>query len=165
MAGTGEATKTGADAMKTDAKRLSDFGDDVWVVCPICSQCAHLKCTTPQSEYCLVCARCGHNKSWSLEQNGSLPTPGEGPVLSGFQLNLWLQVPCCGHTLWAFNPAHAAFMLDLIGARLREREPHPKRGWCNASLSSRLPGWMREGSHRARVMRGLIQLQEMAKKP
>jgi hypothetical protein len=77
---------------------------------------------------------------------------------SFFGLPLWLQVPCCGETLWAYNAAHLDFLAEHVGATLRERTRHPEHGWHNRSLASRLPTWMKAARHRDEVLKGLERL-------
>jgi hypothetical protein len=81
------------------------------------------------------------------------------PVDWYFHLPLWLQTPCCGETLWAYNAAHLAFLEDYVRATLREhaRGPH---GWRNQALANRLPKWMAEAKNRAEVLKGLEQLRQ-----
>ena len=62
-----------------------------------------------------------------------------------------------GHTLWAWNLEHLAFLERYIGAELRERS----RG-SNSSLQSRLPAWMTSAKNREAVRRGLAKLRAMA---
>ncbi|MEW9532434.1 hypothetical protein AB0B72_28180, partial [Microbispora sp. NPDC049125] len=38
-----------------------------------------------------------------------------------FGLHLWLQTPCCGNVLWAYNIRHLDLLEGYIGADLRER--------------------------------------------
>jgi hypothetical protein len=82
-------------------------------------------------------------------------------MLSGFDLELWLQVSCCGQMLWAYNGAHIAFLEQYIAATLRERR-HDQWGWGrNSSLESRLPRWMQAGKNRSAVLKGLERLREL----
>jgi hypothetical protein len=78
-----------------------------------------------------------------------------GPYDWYFQLPLWLQTPCCGQILWAYNADHLAFLFSYVTADLREGNPHR-----NQSLASRLPGWMKSGKNRAQVTHGLQRLWE-----
>jgi hypothetical protein len=50
--------------------------------------------------------------------------PVTGPdalVDNCFGLPLWLQTPCIGRTLWAFNARHLAYLKQFLQAELRER--------------------------------------------
>jgi hypothetical protein len=80
-----------------------------------------------------------------------------------FGLPLWLQTPCCGDTLWAYNLAHLEFLDSLVGAELRGRGALGGRsGWRNGSLASRLPRWLKAAKNRDEVLRGIAKLRELA---
>jgi len=72
-----------------------------------------------------------------------------------FGLPLWLQVSCCGHTLWAFNGDHLERLRLYISAGLRERTANLK--W---SIFSRLPGWMTSAKNRDAILKGIARLRE-----
>jgi hypothetical protein len=78
----------------------------------------------------------------------------EALVDSCFGLPLWLHTPCAGHTLWAFNARHLAYLKQFLQAELRER-----RGTANASVISRLPAWMKDAKHRDQVLRAVERLE------
>jgi len=65
-----------------------------------------------------------------------------------------LQTPCAGHTLWAFNARHLAYLKQFLQAELRER-----RGTANASVISRLPTWIKEAKHRDAALRAVERLE------
>jgi len=71
-----------------------------------------------------------------------------------FGLPLWLQTPCAGHTLWAFNARHLAYLKQFLQAELRER-----RATTNASVISRLPAWVKEAKHRDTALRAVQRLE------
>jgi hypothetical protein len=72
-----------------------------------------------------------------------------------FGLPLWLQTPCAGHTVWAFNARHLAYLKEFLEADLRER-----RGTAgNASVISRLPAWMKSAKHRDEARRAVRRLE------
>lgn len=73
-----------------------------------------------------------------------------------FGLPLWLQTPCAGHTLWAFNPRHLAYLKGFLQAGLRERY-----GTANASVVSRLPGWLKQAKHRGEALRAVERLERL----
>lgn len=70
-----------------------------------------------------------------------------------FHLPLWLQTPCCGEVLWAFNPARLGFIEEFVRAEIRG-----SRG--NETLASRLPGWIKSGSNREVVLRCVGKLRD-----
>ena len=145
---------------------VEDFGDEFLVACPRCAARALVRDTGEGDarRIRLTCAACGHARGWS----GNVGSVAYGPDASRypagavgigapvdwyFHLPLWLQAPCRGHTLWAYNARHLRFLRDLVSADLRERERDPRLGWRNGSLASRLPAWMLDGAHRDDVVR------------
>jgi hypothetical protein len=134
---------------------IYDFGATFLVVCPRCHRCASvvpLPGTEPKlfSPRRLTCARCGYSKDW----HGDMLSIGR-PVDWYFRQPLWLQTPCCGQTLWAYNEDHLNFLEEYVRADVRERLPNR-----NASLASRLPGWMKDARNRAEVLRGIERLKQ-----
>lgn len=75
-------------------------------------------------------------------------------VDSCFGLPLRLQAPCAGRTLWAFNAQHLAYLKEYLQADLRER-----RLMRNASVASRLPGWLKSAKHRDEAVRAAQRLE------
>jgi hypothetical protein len=75
-----------------------------------------------------------------------------------FGLPLWLQIPCCGEVLWAYNERHLSLLEGFVAARLRERSRDERYGWSNRSLPSRLPPWIKSGKNREHVLKGLSRL-------
>lgn len=94
------------------------------------------------------CPGCGvvtrHRATW-VHENG-----GTAPQCRG--LDLWLQTPCLGRVLWAFDETHLDFLERYVAAGLREEEP------INCSLASRLPRWIKTAKHRDAVTRALSRL-------
>jgi hypothetical protein len=68
-------------------------------------------------------------------------------------LPLWLQAPCCGHVLFAYNSAHLSYLAAFVSADLREVSHNT---W---SLVSRLPQWMQLEHNRGAVLQGVKRLQ------
>jgi hypothetical protein len=100
----------------------------------------------------LRCSGCGAESDAPLRW-APLP-PGEGhDGLTG--LPLWLRAPCRGHTLWALNGEHLAWLRDYVGATLRERIPRR-----NATLASRLPTWIKLARNREEVLHCLARLEQ-----
>jgi len=69
-------------------------------------------------------------------------------------LPLWLQTPCCGEILWAYNARHLGRLRDYISASLRERTIG-----THASVFQRLPRWMTAAKNRDRVLQCIERLQ------
>jgi hypothetical protein len=148
---------------------LSDFGGECLVACPRCSGRALVRVRDGDPPVQLTCVHCGYGAGWAPSKPGVLTSaaperfPGHvaygGPVDPYFHLPLWLQAPCRGQTLWAYNAAHLRWLEDFIGAGLRERAPG-EHGWSNQGLASRLPAWMRSAKNRDDVLRCIRGLKE-----
>jgi hypothetical protein len=128
-------------------------------VCPSCNAKAFVLPAQPETEAVrVVCHACG----FADEADGTARRYGwsaEHPTDGYFGLDLWLQVRCVGHTLWAFNRRHLDVLERYVAATLRERQ-RTDEGWRNASLVSRLPRWMTSGAHREDVLSALAALRE-----
>lgn len=151
-----------------------DFGDSFLVVCPICSRRAMVsdRGAHPGYRIVLTCRECGHSDTWKYASPGigytndlARYTPGQVCIGAAadwyFHLPLWLQVPCCGEMLWAYNADHLQFLEDYVGATLRERRRDEEFGWSNQSLASRLPTWMKSAKNRSTVLKCLAKLKAM----
>jgi hypothetical protein len=79
--------------------------------------------------------------------------PNGAPVDHSTGLPLWLQTPCAGQVLWAWNTWHLDFIGRYVSADLRERTPN-----INTSLASRLPRWIKSAKHRDEVLKGIARL-------
>lgn len=98
----------------------------------------------------LVCAHCGFTKDWQRN------TVESRPLEDGyFHQPLWLQTPCCGETLWAYNEEHLSFLEEYVGAELRESGITG-----NSTLVSRLPLWIKSAKNRDEVLRCVQKLRE-----
>lgn len=78
------------------------------------------------------------------------PTGPHDPV---FGLDLWLCTPFRGQVLWAYNAQHVQLLRDYVAADLRERIPNR-----NASIVSRLPGWIKDAKNRDALLATLADL-------
>ena len=159
---------------RTFDEELEDFGAESLVVCPRCSGRALVRVREPQASprVVLTCAHCGHSQGWAPTEPGILHSSNPGRFAAGrvafgapvdpfFHLPLWLQAPCCGERLWAFNAAHLEWLELYVGATLRERSPG-EHGWSNRGLASRLPQWMRAAGNRDEILRCIRALKEKA---
>lgn len=136
---------------------ICDFGDRFLVRCPRCGKRAEVAPPPALADQWrplslamrLVCLHCGLLRSFT----------GNGVCIGGprdwyFMLPLWLQTPCCGHVLWAYNARHLAYLERFVQATLRERVVSGR----NRSLASRLPEWIKSGVHRDDVLAGIGRL-------
>ncbi len=140
------------------------FGSEFLVRCPRCGKCAHVtRLTAPQSNTFgfqelfdprrCVCPNCAYVKEWR-ESSVSIG----GAVDWYFSLPLWLQTPCCGHILWAYNAEHRAFLEAYVQAKLRDQLPSAN---TNRAITSRLPLWLQSAQNREDVLKGLTRLKRM----
>jgi hypothetical protein len=135
--------------------RLWRYSDRVLVRCPRCAGCATV--IRPAAEGCrgagetrLVCTGCGHagRPKARCRDSGGAADPF-------FGLPLWLQAPCSGRTLWAYNAEHLAVLAGYVGAGVRERTSAPSA----YTMVEILPLWMKLAKHRGEVLRVLDRLQ------
>ena len=112
-------------------KYINHFADEFLVVCPICEKQAKVIFAeagqfNPANHLFvsrkLVCLHCGHSKTRTLTTRCSAK---EGLinslVIDGnfdwyFGLPLWLEIECCGKTLWAYNEKHLDFIENYVSA-------------------------------------------------
>ena len=103
---------------------------------------------------CAACA-CSTRTSYQLRAHA----PGEAAAVDRcFGLPLWLQTPCAGDTLWAWNSRHLAFLREYLAAGLREH------GSATGSAAARLPGWLKR-TGRATALRAIGRLERRALAP
>lgn len=156
-----------ASRFQDDGRTVYDFGAEFLVHCPQCSQRARvapLREAQPQTDATqglfaprrCVCPACGFVRVHD-EMGFGISADAKDWY---FGLPLWLQTPCCGHTLWAYNADHLAYLKAFVCATLRERAPHD-HPYRNRTLASRLPLWMKRQKHRAEVLNGLARLQRL----
>jgi hypothetical protein len=130
---------------------LSSFGDRDLVKCPHCGACAQVDLILSLQgviKHNLTCQTCNISK-----EIGYFNYP-----------SLWLQAPCCGNTLWAYNLKHLEFIEMFVKARLREYKSDPGEtlGWSNRSLVLRLPQWLKScrNYHKEEILNVIQSLRE-----
>ncbi len=159
---------------------LEDFVDIIYVCCPQCHQCTQVRRLSIDEETILSddfsqhgswshrhsfsprklsCLHCGYAKIWK----GKTQNRG-GPYDWYFRLPLWLQTPCCGEILWAFNEKHLSFLERYVTAKLRIKF-HVEGQIRNGTMASRLPGWIKSAKNRDEVIKGITRLKEMVERP
>jgi hypothetical protein len=145
-----------------DGTTIGSFADLFLVRCPRCDLCAEVVRVADSSRGAaarLTCTHCGATRESNL--SGRLNEPRDWY----FELPLWLQTPCRGHVLWAFNLPHLSFLKSYIEADHRTglSDDEAKRlGIRNATLASRLPEWMIVAKHRTEVLRCIEKLRQLA---
>lgn len=160
-----------SDAATNRPTYVWDLAEEFLVRCPQCDAMAIVRARTDDrlAGARLVCAACGYARDWRPSDPGVICNPGshefpDGLIVVGqavdwyFHLPLWLEASCCGESLWAYNLGHLRWLRDYVGADLR---PAARTGeaWANASLSSRLPRWMKLAKNRDAVLRAIDALQ------
>jgi len=167
---------------------LEDFAYTMYVRCPQCARCAYViriispedalpAPGTPGEKYArifhsrkLSCLHCGHTKIWNCYAYGIVQSrvtrDYHGVVQSRwpydwyFHRPLWLQTPCCGEILWAFNAEHLTFLEQYVTAKQRAR-PYVQTGARNRTIASRLPFWFKSAKNRDTVLKGITQLKAL----
>ena len=148
---------------------LAGYSGLIYVACPGCGGRAEVipRPGQPGFRYVtdflsrprrLVCPHCATAREWipSKRDRGRLIAGPHGPSDPFFGRPLWLQTPCCGHILWAYNDQHLDTLQTYVRAGLRERtNSDPKRG-----MPYRLPAWIKKASHRSDVLRAIDLLHE-----
>jgi hypothetical protein len=143
-----------AERFRDPGSRLWRYGGRVLVRCPRCAECATVIRPTAEDRSGfgesarLVCTACGHARE--RKNLGS-----RGVVDPIFGVPLWLQAPCCGRDLWAYNAEHLAVLTGYVGAGLRENTMGPSA----YTMVEILPRWMKLAKHRGEVLRVLDRLQ------
>lgn len=129
---------------------LFEFEQEVLVQCPQCDRRARSIYIKDKLIWQVACTHCGYSKTTT----GKIKRYGTSidPV---FSLPLWLQVPCCGEVLWAYNAAHLEFLEQYVQASIRERQGH--RG-NHHGIAVRLPRWMKLAKHREIILKDIQHL-------
>lgn len=149
--------KSENDRFSENGEMIYDFGDEFFVVCPKCGGMAKVVSVPVNSEKLnsklfaprnLICPNCVHRATW---QGGEIAIGGSFDWY--FKLPLWLQISCCGKTLWAYNEKHLDFLENYVKAKLRERTPS-----INKSLASRLPQWIKSAKNRDDIVKAIGKL-------
>jgi len=145
------------DRFSDQGETIYDFSEEFLVVCPRCAALAKVIPVEPDSkEFArrlfaprrLICSTCVYRDLF----NGR--TIGLGANVDWyFRQPLWLQISCCGETLWAYNLKHLEFIENYVAAKLRRRTPN-----INKSMASRLPQWLKSAKNRDEIFRAIAKL-------
>lgn len=147
---------------------LAQFEQAIWVKCPRCDRPVLSRCLDQYLTWRIACSHCSYTKT-ATRLATQKPMPWwkgnwwtehrkyNGAIDPIFGLPLWLQVPCCGEVLWAYNEAHLDFLEAYVSATLRERQG--KKGYHHG-IAIRLPRWMKLAHHRTPVLKGIQHLRE-----
>jgi len=122
-------------------KTLSDFSDEVWVVCPSCSKRAIAKVDFQLNKARMFCLQCGYNKEQSTEIERNITV--NQPAHLFFAAELWLQAPFKNELFMAYNGRHLEYLERYISATLRG---HKDRD--HFTLLEKLPKFYHEAKNR-----------------
>ena len=141
-----------------DRTRLSDFRDEILVVCPRCAKCARLVAVadldSPGSNtQRLVCSTCFFDNTTDYM---ALFAASGRDLVDGYPL--FLSAACAGEYLWAYNYRHLAWLERYVRATLRETRRAPRWGWCSQSAANRLPAWIKLAKNRQDILRGIAKI-------
>ncbi len=158
---------------------LVDFAECIYVRCPQCQKCAQVRRIPSDAEGMLAddsrrfgswsfrrsfgprkvsCLHCGYTRIWDGKARGHAQHDYY------FGLPLWLQTPCCGKFLWAFNEEHLSFLERYVTAKQRLKFYAAGR-IRNATMASRLPTWIKRAKNRDEVVKGITRLKGLLEKP
>lgn len=162
-----EAAESANERFLDRGTKIYDFYEEFLVVCPKCG--GRAKVVIDEAEFAklptrrllkyrnrfyaprrLICLNCLHRDLWKGNQ-----------ILTGvsvdwyFRLPLWLEIPCCGERLWAYNREHLDLIEKYVGAKLRERTSKGRN-----SFLSRLPKWIKSAKNRDEILKAIKKLKE-----
>lgn len=150
------------ERFRDTGETIDSFQNEIFVQCPHCNSSALVRPIDPnKTDYFaprrFSCKACGASKSWSRQEIKILRLK---LVDNYFHYPLWLQTPCCGHSLWAYNLQHLEFIEAFVRAKLRERKPDEQYGWSNRSLFSRLPKWIQSRKNQDQIIKAIAKIRE-----
>lgn len=159
---------------------LVDFAECIYVRCPNCHKCAQVRRIPADEEMILAddsgrfgsrsfrrsfsprkvsCLHCSYTRIWKGKAHDGLAQQDWY-----FGLPLWLQTPCCGKILWAFNEEHLSFLERYVTANQRLKFSAAGR-IRNGTMASRLPTWIKRAKNRDEVVKGITKLKGLLEKP
>jgi Zn ribbon nucleic-acid-binding protein len=124
---------------------LSNFYQEVWIVCPSCDKKAMATVNDETKTARLFCVHCGLNKETA--------TAIEMPANQYFQAELWLQIPFKKDVFWVYNDKHMAYLERYISATIRE---HKDR--TGFTLLEKLPKFYHEAKNRGSLLKIIAKL-------
>lgn len=130
---------------------LSNFYQEVWVVCPSCAKKAIAKTNFEAKTARLFCVHCGYNK----ETTTALVPKGTVEMAANwyFNVELWLKAPFKNDIFWAYNGKHLDYLERYISASLRE---HKDR--THFTLLEKLPKFYHEAKNREGLLKIIAKL-------
>ena len=157
---------------KDDHTLIDHFACYFLVHCPKCNEMANVSWSPTETTIRATCSNCGFLKDWHCKIPGArmythdAEKYQQGVVAIGagrdwnFHYPLWLSINCCGHELWAYNSEHLEWLKNYVSANLRESTKSNEYGWCNASLASRLPKWLKSVKNKKGILKAIRKLEQ-----
>jgi predicted RNA-binding Zn-ribbon protein involved in translation (DUF1610 family) len=130
--------------------RLSDFENEVWVVCPSCYKQAISTINETEKKARLFCTHCGFNKTCSTQiayEKRKILIVQQAAYLF-FDAKIWFSMPYKKYLFWAYNPSHLNYLEQYIGAKLREN-----KGRTHFTLLEKLPKFYHEAKNREGLLK------------
>lgn len=129
-------------------KVVSDFYNEVWVVCPNCSKKAIAKADYKEKLAILLCEYCGYNKPSTTEIYFlGMKNHAKTAAHIYFKATLWLQHPFKSDVFWAYNGQHLNYLEEYISAKLREHKDRE-----HFTLLEKLPKFYHEAKNRKALL-------------
>ncbi|MBW8361474.1 MAG: hypothetical protein K0M56_04730 [Kaistella sp.] len=134
--------------------RLSDFQQEVAVICPVCTKKATAKADYEAQTVRLICTHCGHHR----EVSNCLTTFGirahyRTAAHVYLDLPLWYETSFKNEVFWAYNEAHLLYLEQYIGAKLRE---HKDRTYF--TVLEKLPKFYHDSKNRDALLKIISKL-------
>jgi hypothetical protein len=146
-----------------DGRTIDAFSDLFLVRCPRCQHRARVMALEQPIPIApelpmrrVTCSTCGYTRDWPADGTQVVGWTIHGPFDWYFDLPLWLQTPCCGRVLFAYNSDHLNHLEAFLSASLRNVDRRR-----NQSVASRLPKWMQLKHNRDAVLQGLTRLRSL----
>lgn len=134
-----------------DEKRvLSNFYQEVWVVCPSCTKKAIAKVNFETKTARMICLYCGCNKEAAITINKITLVTAANHY---FQAEIWLKAPFKNDIFWAYNDKHLEYLERYISATLRE---HKDR--THFTLLEKLPKFYHDAKNREGLLKIITKL-------
>ncbi len=134
--------------------RLTDFYQNVLVVCPSCKMQAIATVDFELKMAKLLCKSCFYSKTSTIlfGPQAELHIAAHGY----FHAELWLQASFKNEIFWAYNLAHLLYLEQYIGATLRE---HKDR--THFTLLEKLPKFYHEAKNRIALLKLIEKLKKL----
>lgn len=132
---------------------LSDFYDEVCVVCPGCAKKALAKTDRENKTARLFCSHCEYNKtaSTAFGTNGNLIMAAS----AYFDAKIWYQATFKNEVLWACNLAHLTYLQSYIASGIRENKDRNR-----FTLVEKLPKFMQIAKNREALLKLIYKLKQ-----